>query len=184
MDHGAETQIDAPKETTLSSAPVGAMAVKRPASVRLERAKSLYMPPSVKTTYSSLYSDTEIGAGAGAAASLVQKAIASGSKKGVMGAAKDMLKDWKSGAQTLGDAGLVTAFNCAKGIEQIGGPLLGMQGAIAAAQHTTAPINIAPAAPVGDPAPKSRSKNREEKRIVAIVTPDMGLLDEPTIPAI
>ena len=49
---------------------------------------------------------------------------------------KDMMnmKNIKSGAQTLGDAGLVTAFQWAKGIESIGGPLLGMQGTIAAAQ--------------------------------------------------
>ena len=133
VDFGAETQIDAPKETTLSSAPVGAMAVRRPASVRLKQAISLYMPPSVKTTYTSTYSDTEIGAGAQAAASLVQSAIESGKKGALM---KDMttMSNWKSGAQTLGEAGLVTAFNWAKGIEEIGGPLLGMQGTIAAAQ--------------------------------------------------
>jgi hypothetical protein len=91
------------------------------------------MPPSVKTTYTSKYSDTEIGAGAQAAASLVQSAIESG-KKGTLMEDMTTLANWKSGGQTLGEAGVVTAFNWAKGIESIGGPLLGMQGTIAAAQ--------------------------------------------------
>ena len=130
--------LDKPKAppggtSTLASAPKGALAVRRPGTVRLKQAISLYMPPSVKTTYTSTYSDTEIGAGAQAAASLVQSAIESGKKGALM---KDMttMSNWKSGAQTLGEAGLVTAFNWAKGIESIGGPLLGLQGTIAAAQ--------------------------------------------------
>jgi len=145
VDFGAETQIDAPKETTLSSAPVGAMAVRRPSSVRLERAISLYMPPSVKTTYSSLYSDTEIGAGAALGASLLQDAM-QGGKQGM----KDLIglgekegtfkKKWKAGGQMVGDAGLATAFSWAKGIETIGGPLFGLQGTMAAAQIASGKI--------------------------------------------
>ena len=55
---------------------------------------------------------------------------------------------------------------------------------MAAAQHTTAPIMIAPAAPAVEPEPNIVSKSNEEKRIVAMVTPETGLFDEPTIPAI
>jgi len=137
--HGAvyanpNIQLNPPKKSTLLSAPKGALAVSRPATVRLERAISLYMPPSVKTTYSSLYSDTEIGAGAQAAASIVQSAIESGKSGGAAGMVKDIKKKWKSGAQTVGDAALVTAFQWAKGIEDVGGALLGMQGTIAAGQ--------------------------------------------------
>ena len=53
---------------------------------------------------------------------------------------------------------------------------------IAAAQHTTAPTKMAAAAP--DSLPNKARINKEVNRIVAIVTPDIGLLDEPTTPAI
>src|SRR5262245_35549527 len=56
--------------------------------------------------------------------------------------------------------------------------------AIAAPQHTTAPIKIAEAGPAGLPFPRTASSKREEQRIVAIVTPEMGLFEEPTTPAI
>jgi hypothetical protein len=55
--------------------------------------------------------------------------------------------------------------------------------AIAAAQHTTAPMSIAAAGPDGFPLPRSTNRSREEVRIVAIVTPEIGLLDDPTTPA-
>ncbi len=54
---------------------------------------------------------------------------------------------------------------------------------IDAAQHTTAPINIAAAAPLTEPVPNKASNKSEENKIVAIVTPEIGLLDEPTTPA-
>ena len=62
-----DVQEDPPKKPSggmsrLASAPKGALAVRRPGTVRLKQAISLYMPPSVKTTYPSTYSDTEIGA--------------------------------------------------------------------------------------------------------------------------
>ena len=59
-----------------------------------------------------------------------------------------------------------------------------MSPPIDAAQHTTAPINIAAAAPLTEPAPNKVSSKSEENKIVAIVTPDIGLFDEPTTPAI
>jgi hypothetical protein len=145
VEYGAETQADAPISPTgtsaLSSAPKGALAVKRPATVRLEKAISLYMPGSVKATYSSLYADTEIGAGAQAAASMIQSAIDS-SKSGTLAAdAKSMVgigsggaKKWASAGQTLGDAAIAQTFTALKGIETVGGPILGMQGALAAGQ--------------------------------------------------
>src|SRR5690606_41642446 len=60
----------------------------------------------------------------------------------------------------------------------------------AAAQHTTAPIMIAATAPSGAPptwfwpsAPSRISSTTEANRMVAMVMPDTGLLDEPTRPA-
>ena len=43
------------------------VAFERPATKRLDTAISMYMPASVKTSYKSNYTDTSIGAGAGAA---------------------------------------------------------------------------------------------------------------------
>jgi hypothetical protein len=54
---------------------------------------------------------------------------------------------------------------------------------MAAAQQTTAPIIIAAGAPTLEFSPRSNRRRRDENRIVAIVTPEIGLLDEPTIPA-
>ena len=59
-----------------------------------------------------------------------------------------------------------------------------MSPPIAAAQQTTAPTIIALAAPTPDPVPKSANNKIEVKRIVAIVTPEIGLFDDPTTPAI
>jgi hypothetical protein len=55
---------------------------------------------------------------------------------------------------------------------------------IAAAQHTTAPIRMAAAAPSDDSVLKNVTINNELNKIVAIVTPDIGLFDDPTTPAI
>ena len=54
--------------------------------------------------------------------------------------------------------------------------------AIAAAQQTTLPMIIAAAGPFSVPSPISSSSS-DDTSTVAIVTPDMGLLDEPTRPA-
>jgi hypothetical protein len=54
---------------------------------------------------------------------------------------------------------------------------------IAAAQQTTAPTMIAAGGPSPAPRPIKASSNRAVKRMVAIVMPDIGLLDEPTSPA-
>ena len=55
--------------------------------------------------------------------------------------------------------------------------------AMAAAQATTAPMNIADAGPIGLSEPSMASSSRAAVRIVAMVTPEIGLLDEPTRPA-
>ena len=52
----------------------GAVITKREATVHMDKAISLYMPPSVKATYSMAYTDTEIGASAQAAVSIAQQA--------------------------------------------------------------------------------------------------------------
>ena len=44
------------------SAPKQALAIEKPATARIARAISLYMPPSIKATYHTSYEDTEMGA--------------------------------------------------------------------------------------------------------------------------
>jgi len=55
---------------------------------------------------------------------------------------------------------------------------------IAAAQQTTAPMTNVAAGPAGCAAPRNRTSNSEATMIVAMVTPDTGLLELPTSPAI
>ena len=55
---------------------------------------------------------------------------------------------------------------------------------MAAAQHTIAPTMMAPAGPTSELVPRRTSNNKEVNSIVAIVTPEIGLLDDPTTPAI
>lgn len=44
------------------TAPKQALSIQKPSTVRLARAISLYMPPSIKSTYNTAYADTEMGA--------------------------------------------------------------------------------------------------------------------------
>ena len=46
--------------STVSSAPSGSLAFKRPPTVKLDRAITLYMPPSVSVSYKANYKDDEI----------------------------------------------------------------------------------------------------------------------------
>ena len=55
---------------------------------------------------------------------------------------------------------------------------------MAAAQHTTAPINIAAAAPFEESISKKLIIRSELNKMVAIVTPEIGLFEDPTTPAI
>ena len=56
--------------------------------------------------------------------------------------------------------------------------------AMAALHATTAPMKMAETAPMGLLEPNRAESSKAEVRIVAIVTPEIGLLDEPTRPAI
>jgi hypothetical protein len=52
-----------------------------------------------------------------------------------------------------------------------------------AAQHTTAPIMIAATAPIEESRPSSSTRINAANRMVQMVMPDTGLLEEPTRPA-
>ena len=56
---------------------------------------------------------------------------------------------------------------------------------MAAAQQTMAPTKMAPAAPfAGSLVPINNNNNKAVISMVAIVTPEIGLFEEPTSPAI
>ena len=52
-----------------------------------------------------------------------------------------------------------------------------------AAQQTTAPMMMAAAGPIGAPLPIRSIRKKAENTIVVIVTPEIGLLLDPTRPA-
>ena len=58
-----------------------------------------------------------------------------------------------------------------------------MSPEIAAAQATTAPTKMAAAGPTALSLPSRASNKSEVKSSVAMVTPEIGLFDEPTNPA-
>ena len=58
-----------------------------------------------------------------------------------------------------------------------------MSPATQAAQHTTAPIMTAATGPIAESLPRKANNTSAANRIVAMVMPDTGLLDEPTRPA-
>ena len=58
-----------------------------------------------------------------------------------------------------------------------------MSPATQAAQHTTAPIMTAATGPMVESLPRKPNNTSAANRMVAMVMPDTGLLDEPTRPA-
>ena len=138
-DDAPDHQLDPPKRSdfrkgssTLSGAPKGAIIAYRKPTVHMEKAISLYMPPQVKVTYGLNYeSDHAIGQGAQAAVDVIQKAVSSGQFTTMSGAFDYVKKNWKEAGQTMGEGLAGVAATWAKGIETLGGPLLGMQGTTA-----------------------------------------------------
>ena len=68
---------------------ISTVQVKRPATVRMDTAITLYMPPSVQVSYGANYTDTEIGAAAAVGAQAYQDIIAN---KGIGDTALNALK--------------------------------------------------------------------------------------------
>ena len=68
---------------------ISTVLVKRPPTVRMDTAITLYMPPSVQVSYGANYTDTEIGAAAAVGAQAYQDIIAS---KGIGDTALNALK--------------------------------------------------------------------------------------------
>jgi len=104
------------------------VAVKRPATVRLERAISLYMPATVATQYGADYEQAEIGVGAQGAADSLETIIDTFQKKqSVKKAGSDLL-------DTVGEYGSILGMKWAAGLLNSVGTLAGLQGTLAAGQ--------------------------------------------------
>lgn len=131
------------KASRYSEAPAGAIAISRPETTKLARAISLYMPPSVKATYSTAYKDEDIGPATEMAAGAIQsafKSYAAGAANGggVSGGFSSFLPKmaggnnvaaFKGGGQGMVDAAVPMALATAKGALNTLGPMLGLAGA-------------------------------------------------------
>jgi hypothetical protein len=74
---------------------------------------------------------------------------------------------------------------CFHGVAPTSQPVLRscrLSPAMAAAHATTAPMRMAAAAPFPPASPNTTRRRSEANRRVAMVTPETGLLDEPTSP--
>ena len=91
--------------------------VQRPATVRMDTAITLYMPPSVSVSYGANYTDTEIGAGAAIAANFYQDIV---SKKGL---AETIEKAGNSLGSELGDVAIRTLLGAADMIPGLEGAM-------------------------------------------------------------
>jgi hypothetical protein len=91
--------------------------IQRPATVRMDTAITLYMPPSVSVSYGANYTDTEIGAGAAIAANFYQDIV---SKKGL---AETIEKAGNSLGSELGDVAIRTLLGAADMIPGLEGAM-------------------------------------------------------------
>ena len=91
--------------------------VKRPPTVRMDTAITLYMPPSVQVSYNANYTDTDIGAGAAIAANAYQDIIGKKSLSDVLTKAGSAV-----GAE-MGDAAIRTLLGAADMIPGLEGAM-------------------------------------------------------------
>ena len=96
--------------TLNSERPAGTLAFKRPATVKLEKAITLYMPPSVSVTYKANYKDDEISARAQAIVNSGESIIAALTGKGDIFTKENV----KNVLTTVGEGGTVIAASAGK----------------------------------------------------------------------
>jgi len=139
---GVDPTDKASRYSEAGGAPAGAIAITRPETTKLARAISLYMPPSVKATYSTSYKDEEIGPATEMMGGAIQSAFNSYAKGaesgGFTGGMSSFLPKWaggnnvaayKGGGQGMADAAVPMALATAKGALNTLGPMLGLAGA-------------------------------------------------------
>jgi len=117
-DANVAGQIQQEKNAQISkSNKISTTMIQRPATVRMDTAITLYMPPSVSVSYGANYTDTEIGAGAAIAANFYQDIV---SKKGL---AETIEKAGNSLGAELGDVAIRTLLGAADMIPGLEGAM-------------------------------------------------------------
>ena len=117
----------------IANAPKGALSIKRPATTRLAKAISLYMPPNVRATYNTAYADETIGAGAELSAEVIQSMISTYNNEGWKGFIPSLDKLKKAGSAASGPLTSL-GLQLAKTTSNTFAPILGMGGAFGLAE--------------------------------------------------
>ena len=126
-------------KSRISSAPRGAIAVKRPPTVRLAKAISLYMPPQVRATYNTSYTEEEIASLSEAGVAGIQRAFDAYAAEGVRGLIPNM-ETAKAGGQATAEVLSSLTMGAAKSTIGAAGPLLGIAGAAGALEIASGKI--------------------------------------------
>lgn len=126
-------------KSRISSAPRGAIAVKRPPTVRLAKAISLYMPPQVRATYNTSYTEEEIASLSEAGVAGIQRAFDAYASEGVRGLIPDM-DTAKEGGQAIAEVLGNLTLGATKATVGAAGPLLGIAGAAGALEIASGKI--------------------------------------------
>ena len=126
-------------KSRISSAPRGAIAVKRPPTVRLAKAISLYMPPQVRATYNTSYTEEEIASLSEAGVAGIQRAFDAYAAGGIRGLIPDM-DTAKDGGQAVAEVLSNLTMGATKATVGAAGPLLGIAGAAGALEIASGKI--------------------------------------------
>ena len=126
-------------KSRISSAPRGAIAVKRPPTVRLAKAISLYMPPQVRATYNTSYTEEEIASLSEAGVAGVQRAF-DAYASGTIGSQLMNVETYKEGGQAIAEVLTNLTLGATKATVGAAGPLLGIAGAAGAIEIASGKI--------------------------------------------
>ena len=126
-------------KSRISSAPRGAIAVKRPPTVRLAKAISLYMPPQVRATYNTSYTEEEIASLSEAGVAGIQRAF-DAYASGTIGSQLMDVETYKEGGQAIAEVLTNLTLGATKATVGAAGPLLGIAGAAGAIEIASGKI--------------------------------------------
>ena len=126
-------------KSRISSAPRGAIAVKRPPTVRLAKAISLYMPPQVRATYNASYTEEEVASLSEAGVAGIQRAF-DAYASGTIGSQLMNIDTYKEGGQAIAEVLTNLTLGATKATVGAAGPLLGIAGAAGAIEIASGKI--------------------------------------------
>ena len=126
-------------DSRIMQAPPQAISVKRPPTVKLARAISLYMPPQVRATYSVSTTDQEMGSATELAAGAFQNAVKTAQAEGIRGF-NPFKANWSKTGQSMVDAAVPMTGALVKNALGTFGPLAGLAGGFNALEIATGKI--------------------------------------------